>query len=58
MEYVIAHEEPISYHDLQAETDLADRTLSRALRTLRERDVIVVRRERDDRRYRRYMLDR
>lgn len=58
VEYVIAHNEPISYRALQEETGLADRTLSRALRRLRERDVIVVRRERDDRRYRRYMLDR
>lgn len=58
VEYVIANEGPISYGDLQAETDLSDRTLSRALRMLRERDVIMVNRESDDRRYRRYRLDR
>lgn len=58
VEYVIAHNEPISYRALQEETELADRTLSRALRRLRERDVIVVRHEHDDRRYHRYLLDR
>jgi DNA-binding MarR family transcriptional regulator len=58
VEYVIAHEEPISYSEIQQKTELSDRTLTRALQRLRERNVIVVRRDRDDRRYHRYLLDR